>query len=388
RTPNQTEVKILKYEGCDRIAPLAQPENLKEDSAVRDENDNPPVMEKRHYVFKVKENLPRHSRVGQIHTTDADVSPENRRTVYELRDIVNINASQMLFIESHTGVIRTRKVLDREEIQQIPFVVIARNEFPSPMQQTLRDSIRVHSTMNNSKLYDEASVTVEVEDENDNAPVMLARGSDRQSSTTDSLSTIADITFNTNIKIQRSPCVEFPYYFADADDQSNGEVDVVMEPNPYFEFRLANTLICQISDSAPPVGQSNLRITVSDRPSDSSKVLRRRFTVRMHVIREEPGRLSDNVEPSVHLKSDIQVPTNPFNNVPEHQRRITEDQVSDKNPAWSPDIRQHGVMAQGRYRKQRKSEEKSRYDGKDVAPFHNHHTLSLPRQCQNDGAQT
>ncbi|GAA33503.2 protocadherin-9 [Clonorchis sinensis] len=408
---------------------------------VRDENDNPPVMDKRHHVFKVKENLPRHSRVGQIHTTDADVSPENRRTVYELRDIVNINASQMLFIESHTGVIRTRKVLDREEIQQIPFVVIARNEFPYTTQQTLRDSIQGHSNMNNSKFYDEASVTVEVEDENDNAPVMLPRGSDRQSSTTDGLSTVADITFNTNIKIQHSPCVEFPYYFADADDQSNGEVDVVMEPNPYFEFRLANTLICQISDSAPPAGQSNLRITVSDRPSDLSKVLRRRFTVRMHVIQEEPGGLSDKFEPSVHLKSDIQIPKHPFNNVPEHQRRIAEDQVSDKTLAWSPDIRQHGVMAQGRqasrdrrmehkgsaviivtilvavsillcllllgavialrraslgshvtasgrYRKQRKSEDKSRYDGKDVVPFPNHHTLSLSRHCQNDGAQT
>ncbi|TGZ66195.1 hypothetical protein CRM22_005458 [Opisthorchis felineus] len=408
---------------------------------VRDENDNPPVIEKRHYVFKVKENLPRHSRVGQIQTTDADVSPENRRTVYELRDIVNINASQMLFIESHTGVIRTRKVLDREEIQQIPFMVIARNEFPNTMQQTLRDSIRVHSNMNNSKFYDEASVTVEVEDENDNAPVMLARGSDRQSSTTDGLSTVADITFNTNIKVQQSPCVEFPYYFADADDKSNGEVDVVMEPNPYFEFRLANTLICQISDSAPPVGQSNLRITVSDCPSDLSKVLRRRFTVRVHVIQEELGRLSENVEPSVHLKSDIQVPTNLFNNVPEHQRRIAEDQVSDKIPAWSPDIRQHGVVAQGRqasrdrklehrgsaviivtilvavsillcllllgavialrraslgshvaasgrYLKQAKSEDSSRYDGKDAVPFHNHHTLSLSRQCSKDGAQT
>ncbi|KAA3679396.1 protocadherin delta 1 [Paragonimus westermani] len=73
---------------------------------VRDENDNPPVLGQRHYSFKISEAHPRHSRVGQINSTDADISPENRLTVYALRDNAQTNASEFLFIEAYVYSIK------------------------------------------------------------------------------------------------------------------------------------------------------------------------------------------------------------------------------------------------------------------------------------------
>ncbi|KAF7262686.1 hypothetical protein EG68_00148 [Paragonimus skrjabini miyazakii] len=251
---------------------------------IRDENDNPPVMEQRHYSFKISEALPRHSRVGQINSTDADISPENRLTVYAIRDIVNANASEFLFIEAHTGVIRTRKVIDREQIQQISFVVVAQNEkskFASNTNEATIGGIR-----NNNVFYDEASVNVEITDENDNTPLMLARGQDPQLATGDVSPAVVDLTFKRTAEENTSPCVEFPFYFADADDGANGAIDVVLETNPYFEFRLDNTLLCRINANSLPLGQINLFVVLQDRPIDISKTLKRRYTIRVHVVQE------------------------------------------------------------------------------------------------------
>ncbi|VDP79249.1 unnamed protein product [Schistosoma curassoni] len=68
---------------------------------VDDENDNPPVLEQHHYIFDISEGLPRHSLIGQIKSTDADRDKENRYITYELRDVVNINASNFIYVEQY-----------------------------------------------------------------------------------------------------------------------------------------------------------------------------------------------------------------------------------------------------------------------------------------------
>ncbi|KAF8567037.1 hypothetical protein P879_09132 [Paragonimus westermani] len=260
---------------------------------VRDENDNPPVIGQRHYSFKISEAQPRHSRVGQINSTDADISPENRLTVYALRDNAKTNASEFLFIEAHTGIIRTRKVIDRERIQQISFVVVAQNEkpkFTSNINDVTPGGIRKDHVF-----YDEASVSVEITDENDNAPVMLARGQDPQLASGDVSPAVVDLTFKRTAEENMSPCMEFPFYFADADDEANGATEVTLETNPYFEFRLENTLLCRINANSLPLGQINLFVVLQDRPIDISKRLKRRYTVRVHVVQERVAESATNL---------------------------------------------------------------------------------------------
>ncbi|KAF6770525.1 hypothetical protein AHF37_11113 [Paragonimus kellicotti] len=267
---------------------------ISEHLMVRDENDNPPVIEQRHYSFKISEALPRHSRVGQINSTDADISPENRLTVYALRDILNANASEFLFIEAHTGIIRTRKTIDREQVQQISFVVVAQNEkskFTSNTNEAVPGGIR-----SDKVFYDEASVNVEIMDENDNTPVMLARGQDPQLATGDVSPAVVDLTVKQTTKENMNPCVEFPFYFVDADDGANGAIEVTLEANPFFEFRLDNTLLCRINANSLPSGQINLFVVLQDRPIDISKTLKRRYTIRVHVVQE---RVSESAATSV-----------------------------------------------------------------------------------------
>ncbi|KAA3670029.1 uncharacterized protein DEA37_0000056 [Paragonimus westermani] len=134
--------------------------------------------------------------------------------------------------------------------------------------------------------YDEASVTVEITDENDNAPVMLARGEDPKLASGDVSPAVVDLTFKRTAEDNMSPCVEFPFYFADADDEANGATEVMLEANPYFEFRLDNTLLCRINANSLPLGQINLFVVLQDRPIDISKRLKRRYTVRVHVVQE------------------------------------------------------------------------------------------------------
>ncbi|XP_018651768.1 putative cadherin [Schistosoma mansoni] len=257
---------------------------------VDDVNDNPPVLEQHHYIFDISEGLPRHSLIGQIKSTDADRDKENRYITYELRDVVNINASNFIYVEQNTGIIYSRKILDREEIQQIPFIIIARNEKPKSKLSSIH--------LNRTTFYDEASVTINIIDQNDNAPIMLHHGEilkynggtegglHSQTKQLQQLS-VVDLKYNINVKDPFNSCIEFPYYFADADEKENAQIDVTLETNPYFEFRLDHTIICKISKEDPPVGQYTVHVVARDRPTDPTKSLKRRYAVRIHIVNEQ-----------------------------------------------------------------------------------------------------
>ncbi|VDO73737.1 unnamed protein product, partial [Schistosoma margrebowiei] len=264
--------------------------NLSNNQNVDDENDNPPVLEQHHYIFDISEGLPRHSLIGQIKSTDADRDKENRYITYELRDVVNINASNFIYVEQNTGIIYSRKILDREEIQQIPLIIIARNEKPKSKFSSIH--------LNRTIFYDEASVTINIIDQNDNAPIMLHHGEilkynggaegglHIQTKQLQQLS-VVDLKYNINVKDPFNSCIEFPYYFADADEKENAQIDVTLETNPYFEFRLDHTIICKISKEDPPLGQYTVHVIARDRPTDPTKSLKRRYAVRIHIVNEQ-----------------------------------------------------------------------------------------------------
>lgn len=193
----------------------------------------------------------------------------------------------------HTGYIRTRQVLDREETGQFSFIVVARNEQP------VQESFRSHQTINTENgptFFDEVSVTVSVEDENDNAPALLRRGllaNDRVPVVQDIVPSVIDLTFRVSQNETSNPCIEFPYLLVDDDEGANGQTEVIVENNSYFEFRLDNTLLCIVKLEQPTVSQMNLFITVQDKPVDKTKTLKRQYTIRVHFVEDKAP--SDNL---------------------------------------------------------------------------------------------
>ena len=110
---------------------------------ITDINDEPPIFNNTTYVFATYEDRPAGTEVGRITTTDVD---DYYRSVS-----YNIASTTMFTIDTNTGIIRTRRRLDRESESSYTFVVWAHNPGPPTLSSS-------------------ATVTVYVVDINDNAP--------------------------------------------------------------------------------------------------------------------------------------------------------------------------------------------------------------------------
>ncbi|XP_062869856.1 protocadherin-1 isoform X1 [Trichomycterus rosablanca] len=122
---------------------------------VTDANDNAPKFEKSSYEAEVSENSPVGHSVLQVKANDSDLGPngEIEYTIHQASDPV----PKLLQIDRSTGIIYVKGPLDREEINSLKFHVIARDKGPSPKS---------------SSTY----VSVDVTDQNDNAPAVEIRG--------------------------------------------------------------------------------------------------------------------------------------------------------------------------------------------------------------------
>jgi len=88
---------------------------------VRDVNDERPRFQTNHYTFRVAENLPTGTLVGEVTAMDRDTFSFNR-IVYSLDPV----SDQVFSIDSDTGRLVTRRPLDREERASYRAVVVAR----------------------------------------------------------------------------------------------------------------------------------------------------------------------------------------------------------------------------------------------------------------------
>ncbi|XP_061626492.1 protocadherin Fat 1a isoform X2 [Phyllopteryx taeniolatus] len=111
---------------------------------VLDANDNSPLCEKSLYSESVPENSPASRLILQVSATDADIR-SNAQISYELQGA----GSELFFIDSETGELKTLKPLDREERDEHRFKVRA---------------------VDGGGRFCEADVHVTVRDVNDNAP--------------------------------------------------------------------------------------------------------------------------------------------------------------------------------------------------------------------------
>uniref|UniRef100_A0A8C2IY92 Cadherin, EGF LAG seven-pass G-type receptor 2 n=1 Tax=Cyprinus carpio TaxID=7962 RepID=A0A8C2IY92_CYPCA len=118
---------------------------------VSDTNDHDPVFEQQDYKESVRENLEIGYEVLTVRATDGD-APVNGNILYHLLN--NNNGTNDVFeIDSRSGVIRTRGLVDREAVESYVLLVEANDQGrdPGPRSAT-------------------ASVHIIVEDDNDNAP--------------------------------------------------------------------------------------------------------------------------------------------------------------------------------------------------------------------------
>ncbi|XP_028302604.1 cadherin EGF LAG seven-pass G-type receptor 2 isoform X3 [Gouania willdenowi] len=117
---------------------------------VSDTNDHNPVFEQQDYKENIRENLEIGYEVLTVRATDGD-APVNGNILYH---ILNSNGTNDVFeIDSRSGVIRTKGLVDREEVEAYMLIVEANDQGrdPGPRSTT-------------------ATVHIVVEDDNDNAP--------------------------------------------------------------------------------------------------------------------------------------------------------------------------------------------------------------------------
>ncbi|XP_058268043.1 protocadherin beta-16-like isoform X34 [Hemibagrus wyckioides] len=122
---------------------------------ISDVNDNPPVFSSEEYKTFVIENNSPGSAVLTVKASDADWGP-NARVSYFLEDI-NIHGnpvSSLVSVNSESGVIHAIKAYDYEQMKSFSFNVTARDGGSPP-------------------LCSEVTVTIIVQDQNDNAPQVL-----------------------------------------------------------------------------------------------------------------------------------------------------------------------------------------------------------------------
>ncbi|KAL1491992.1 hypothetical protein ABEB36_012502 [Hypothenemus hampei] len=119
---------------------------------VDDENDNKPTFERDHYEGRIQENCRSGTEVNlnfPVHVTDKDIGPNGQFTV----TIFGIG-SQSFRLDKHTGKIQfisSNMPLDRETTDIFNLRLVAKDK---------------------GGLYSEARLTINVEDDNDNAPLI------------------------------------------------------------------------------------------------------------------------------------------------------------------------------------------------------------------------
>ncbi|XP_052795218.1 protocadherin-9-like [Mya arenaria] len=111
---------------------------------VTDENDNMPIFESKSYSAKIDENRQEEQMILKVSATDNDIG-DNSKIHYKIVD------NDKITVHSVTGVISAKPFFDRESTPVIVFEVLAIDSGAKPLTGT-------------------ATVTLTIEDVNDNAP--------------------------------------------------------------------------------------------------------------------------------------------------------------------------------------------------------------------------
>ncbi|XP_006801915.1 protocadherin-1-like [Neolamprologus brichardi] len=123
---------------------------------VSHQQDNAPEFDRSHYEAELLENSPLGQSVLQVRASHADIAiGEMDHSLHQVSETVQ----RLLRIDSVTGIIYVKGLVDREEESILKLFVVARDRDPS-------------SRIKSSKVL----VTINVTDQNDNAPTLNIQG--------------------------------------------------------------------------------------------------------------------------------------------------------------------------------------------------------------------
>nr|CDS28059.1 protocadherin 1 [Hymenolepis microstoma] len=132
--------------------------------SLRDRNDNWPQFKHQSFVFKVYEDIPVGSVIGQIVAWDADSGQRGKLTYWLSAD--DPDDLDLIAIDRDTGSLITKVALDREEKDILHFRVTAADGGNQGLHQEFEEIPRDAKT-------NTTSITIHLLDVNDNAPQYL-----------------------------------------------------------------------------------------------------------------------------------------------------------------------------------------------------------------------
>ncbi|KAF6774140.1 hypothetical protein AHF37_06396 [Paragonimus kellicotti] len=130
---------------------------------ILDINDNCPQFSQPDYTFRILENQPESTQIGRVSATDVDSEDFGPIHYFLSNDLDAL----IFHMDQRTGSLRSRQVLDRERQARYVFRVLARDG-NTQISQTAVKSIK------DVQLTGTATVTVVVEDDNDNWPLFVS----------------------------------------------------------------------------------------------------------------------------------------------------------------------------------------------------------------------
>ncbi|XP_023421353.1 protocadherin-11 X-linked isoform X2 [Cavia porcellus] len=92
--------------------------------SVSDTNDNHPVFREQEIEVSIPENAPIGTSVTQLHATDADIG-ENARIHFYFSNLISNIAKKLFHLNTTTGLITIKELLDREEAPSHKLLVLA-----------------------------------------------------------------------------------------------------------------------------------------------------------------------------------------------------------------------------------------------------------------------
>ncbi|VDP68042.1 unnamed protein product [Echinostoma caproni] len=156
---------------CDSGSPVARSSSALIHVTVEDSNDNAPEFSSAHYLFEIPENSPGGTEIGRVEAVDHDVTEVNRKLHYILRG--RPEDLHLISIDRNTGVLRTRRPIDRESRSSISLLVTAENEVPIRLITTPDSSSTNSAAQTTHRLSAEASLVVTILNVNDNRPEFI-----------------------------------------------------------------------------------------------------------------------------------------------------------------------------------------------------------------------
>lgn len=177
---------------------------------ISDVNDNSPRFERQLYEARLPENSPAGSRILQLRAGDPDIGV-NGQVEYAFGGASEA-ARRLLRLDENSGWLSVLRRIDREEVNQLRFGVLARDRGQPPRT-------------------DRATVLLAISDQNDNAPLVDIRKIGRIVLRDGAASVVEDVLVDTPVALVQ---------VSDRDQGENGAVTCTVVGDVPFQLRPAS----------------------------------------------------------------------------------------------------------------------------------------------------